>query len=489
MGAARSCPTAASARCRPRRRRRSRRAMSCWCRRSPRPAKGAAQFALDQIPEVSGGLVALDPHTGRVLAEVGGFSYAISQFDRATQAQRQTGSAIKPFVYLAALDHGFTPSTMVLDGPLVVDQGPGLPKWNPTNYEHKFFGPGAAARRARGIAQPRHRARRHGDRRRHGRRVSQALRHRRSRAARICDADRRRDDDPAQAHHRLCHARQWRQAHHARPSSTACRTATAAPSTAPTTAPATAAATSPMTASRRPSCPTTREQIADPRSAYQVVAMMEGVIQRGTGRSDRLARPPACRQDRHHQRIRTTPGSWASRPTSCAASSSASTSPRASASARPAPPSRRRPSRISWRTRSRTSRPFRSAFRPASTWCGSTPAPASSRSARRPERHLRAVQARHRAERQDRCGVVLDGGEAGPTAGTVPVSAEAPAERGIRRAVAGAASPRRRAQLPPPAPAAYIETRRHRRSFLMRAEIEAAADEIRRSLALLRRHL
>ncbi len=104
-------------------------------------AKGPALFTLRQIPAVSGGLVALDPHTGRVLAEIGGFSYAISQFDRVTQAERQTGSAIKPLVYLAALDHGFTPSTIVLDGPLVVDQGPGLPKWNPTNYEHKFFGP------------------------------------------------------------------------------------------------------------------------------------------------------------------------------------------------------------------------------------------------------------------------------------------------------------------------------------------------------------
>ena len=84
-------------------------------------------------------MVVLDPHTGRVLAMLGGFSYDISQFDRATQAQRQTGSAIKPFVYLAALDHGFTPSTLVLDGPLVVDQGPGLPKWEPTNYEHRFL--------------------------------------------------------------------------------------------------------------------------------------------------------------------------------------------------------------------------------------------------------------------------------------------------------------------------------------------------------------
>ena len=108
---------------------------------APAGGKGDPAFGLRQIPAVSGGIVVLDPHTGRVLAESGGFSYDISQFDRATQAKRQTGSAIKPFVYLAALDHGFTPSTMVLDGPLVIDQGPGLPKWNPTNYEHKFFGP------------------------------------------------------------------------------------------------------------------------------------------------------------------------------------------------------------------------------------------------------------------------------------------------------------------------------------------------------------
>jgi penicillin-binding protein 1A len=106
-----------------------------------KPEKGRVAYGLRQIPEVSGAIIAMDPHTGRVLAMDGGFSYAISQFDRATQARRQTGSAIKPFIYLAALDHGFTPSTMVLDAPFVVDQGPGLPKWNPSNYERKFYGP------------------------------------------------------------------------------------------------------------------------------------------------------------------------------------------------------------------------------------------------------------------------------------------------------------------------------------------------------------
>ncbi|HZS84536.1 MAG TPA: penicillin-binding protein 1A [Stellaceae bacterium] len=103
---------------------------------------GRAAFGLRQIPEVSGALVAMDPHTGRVLAITGGYSYEMSQFDRATQAKRQPGSSFKPFVYMAALDNGFTPSSLILDAPFVVDQGPGLPKWRPHNYNAtKFSGP------------------------------------------------------------------------------------------------------------------------------------------------------------------------------------------------------------------------------------------------------------------------------------------------------------------------------------------------------------
>ncbi len=96
---------------------------------------------LRQIPGINGGLVAMDPHTGRVLAMSGGFSYGGSQFNRATQAQRQPGSAFKPFVYLAALDSGFTPATIILDAPFVIDQGAGQGKWKPTNYSRKFYGP------------------------------------------------------------------------------------------------------------------------------------------------------------------------------------------------------------------------------------------------------------------------------------------------------------------------------------------------------------
>jgi len=101
----------------------------------------AFHYVLRQMPEVNGALVALDPHTGRVLALVGGMSYASSEFDRATQAMRQPGSSFKPFVYLAALDSGFTPSTIVLDAPIEIDQGPGLPLWKPVNFDHEFLGP------------------------------------------------------------------------------------------------------------------------------------------------------------------------------------------------------------------------------------------------------------------------------------------------------------------------------------------------------------
>jgi penicillin-binding protein 1A len=98
-------------------------------------------YALRQVPEVEGALVVLDPHTGRVLAMAGGYGYERSQFNRATQAARQTGSAFKPFVYLAALAEGYTPSTLILDAPFVMDQGPGLPKWRPANYTNEFYGP------------------------------------------------------------------------------------------------------------------------------------------------------------------------------------------------------------------------------------------------------------------------------------------------------------------------------------------------------------
>jgi penicillin-binding protein 1A len=112
-----------------------------WIERVEGEGDAPASFALRQPPAVDGSLVALNPHTGRVLAMAGGFSHARSEFNRATQALRQPGSAFKPFVYLAGLENGFTPSSIVLDAPLVIDQGGGLGKWKPANYSGRFYGP------------------------------------------------------------------------------------------------------------------------------------------------------------------------------------------------------------------------------------------------------------------------------------------------------------------------------------------------------------
>ena len=98
-------------------------------------------FALRQLPSVNGGIVVMDPFTGRVLALSGGFSFKKSEFNRATQASRQPGSAFKPFIYALALENGYTPSTLILDAPLVLEQGYDLRMWKPENYGKKFYGP------------------------------------------------------------------------------------------------------------------------------------------------------------------------------------------------------------------------------------------------------------------------------------------------------------------------------------------------------------
>ena len=98
-------------------------------------------FSLKQLPKVNGGIVVMDPFTGRVLALSGGFSFKKSEFNRATQANRQPGSAFKPFVYALALENNFTPTSLVLDAPLVLDQGDDLKMWKPENYGKKFYGP------------------------------------------------------------------------------------------------------------------------------------------------------------------------------------------------------------------------------------------------------------------------------------------------------------------------------------------------------------
>jgi len=99
------------------------------------------KWNLKQLPKINGAIVVMDPYTGRVLAMVGGFSFKLSEFNRATQAKRQPGSAFKPFIYAAALENGFTPSTLILDAPFVMEQGEGLKTWKPENYGKKFYGP------------------------------------------------------------------------------------------------------------------------------------------------------------------------------------------------------------------------------------------------------------------------------------------------------------------------------------------------------------
>ena len=99
------------------------------------------RYSLKQVPKINGGIVVMDPFTGRVLALSGGFSFKNSEFNRASQALRQPGSAFKPFVYALALENNYTPSSLILDAPLVLEQGTDLKMWKPENYGKKFYGP------------------------------------------------------------------------------------------------------------------------------------------------------------------------------------------------------------------------------------------------------------------------------------------------------------------------------------------------------------
>ena len=98
-------------------------------------------YSLKQLPEANGGIVVMDPYSGRVLALSGGFSFRKSEYNRASQAKRQPGSAFKPFIYALALENNFLPTTLVLDAPIVLDQGNDLKMWKPENYGKKFYGP------------------------------------------------------------------------------------------------------------------------------------------------------------------------------------------------------------------------------------------------------------------------------------------------------------------------------------------------------------
>ena len=100
-----------------------------------------ATIFLEQPPEVEGALLAIDNRSGQIRAMVGGFSFARSKFNRATQARRQMGSAFKPIVYTAAIDRGFTPASIFVDEPVAYDAGEGQPAYSPLNYDRKYEGP------------------------------------------------------------------------------------------------------------------------------------------------------------------------------------------------------------------------------------------------------------------------------------------------------------------------------------------------------------
>ena len=248
-------------------------------------------FGLRQIPDVSGALVALDPHTGRVLAMSGGFLYDESQFNRATQARRQPGSAFKPLVYLAALDRGFTPSSLILDAPFVVDQGPGLGKWKPRNYGKKFYGPSPmrlGIEKSRNLMTIRlaqyigmetvaDYAQRFGVVDRMPRMLSMALGAGETTLIKLTTAYAMLVNGGKRITPSFIDRIQDRNGktvfkHDSRP----CKDCLQPKwdNTPP------------------PAIPDTREQVADPRSAYQVVSMLQGVVERGTGQRIRAVGKP-----------------------------------------------------------------------------------------------------------------------------------------------------------------------------------------------------
>ncbi len=254
-------------------------------------AYGPGAFALNQMPEVNGALIALDPHTGRVLAMTGGFSFASSQFNRATQALRQPGSAFKPFVYLAALDSGLTPSSLILDAPFVIEQGPGLGRWKPANFTRKFYGPGTmrlgleksrnlmTVRLAQtiGMEKVASTAERFGVVDRMPRILSMALGAGETTLLRLTAAYAMLVNGGKRITPTLIDRIQDRHGrtvlrHDSRPCEN-CRGAM-------------------IDVNEVPEIPDTRPEVADPRSAYQVVSMLQGAVQRGTGRRVRAVGKP-----------------------------------------------------------------------------------------------------------------------------------------------------------------------------------------------------
>lgn len=245
-------------------------------------AEGLPIYLLRQVPEISGALIAMDPHTGRVLAMTGGWSYKQSEFNRATQAMRQPGSSFKPIVYLAALEAGYTPSTIILDAPIAIDQGPGLPLWQPENFEKNFLGPATmrqglqhsrnlmTIRMAQtiGMAKVAEVAERLGAVDKLQQTLAMALGAQETTALRMVGAYAEIVNGGKKVTptfiDRVQDAQGWTIYRHDERKCDRCQVAT-------------------YDGEPPPELPDDRPQVLDPANAYQMVSMMEGVVQRGTG--------------------------------------------------------------------------------------------------------------------------------------------------------------------------------------------------------------
>ncbi len=248
------------------------------------PAKREGVWSLRQIPEVGGGIVVIDPHTGRVLALVGGFSFDASQFDRAVQAKRQPGSAFKPFVYTTALDNGYKPTSVILDAPISIEQGPGRDVWEPKNYGGKYYGPSTlrvglersrnlmTVRLAQDMGMPliAHYASRFGIYDSMMPVLSMALGAGETTLLRLSTGYGMLANGGKEIRPTLIDRIQdrwgrtiWR---HDTRTCNACNFDS-------------------WQGQKEPEVPDDRKQIIDPHTAYQIVSMLEGVVQRGTGRS------------------------------------------------------------------------------------------------------------------------------------------------------------------------------------------------------------
>ena len=245
----------------------------------------------------------MDPHTGRVLAIVGGFSFAESQFDRATQARRQPGSSFKPLIYTTALDNGYTPSSIIVDGPICIDQGAGMPQWCPKNYDAgSAAGPSTlrfgiehsrnlmTVRLARDMGMPiiAEYARRFGVYDNLMPALSMALGAGETTLLRMVTGYSMLDNGGKQIKATFIDRIQdrygrtiWR--HDERDCSTC--------------------AAREWTGQDEPTLVDDRKQVIDPMSAFQMTNIMEGVVQSGTAQKLKVLEAADRRQDRHDQRL------------------------------------------------------------------------------------------------------------------------------------------------------------------------------------------